>query len=315
MKSLVFLSLASVRAFVVPTPGRRQTTPLHALSFNLPENLKPYKFVNLFVAPPPVLPTSAVEGAECFRTLGIPPSASYEEVQAAVEELKVKYAGEKKLLMKIDVAKDKISELRLKQRVRGQLAQSKESRKFDKMVAKADDVEKKRKSFKRIPVWILRAPAMWIPPWKIKDIKNSAEKTWAQAHVLKARNYYLVFVAACIFFPASYGAIKFLSLFLFYSHMVQRGKAPVVRDGEGMQGAVEQNQDNFRDYLWALFLMLPAYVAGFVLAEAIVPYAPFLRPYQTHFLCETSFYFLADLCFQPMLANPKKNPTMKPIYG
>jgi len=51
--------------------------------------------------------------------LGVPPNAEYDEVQAAVAALKEKYEGDTKKLLKIDVAKDKIAELRLRQRVSG----------------------------------------------------------------------------------------------------------------------------------------------------------------------------------------------------
>ena len=51
------------------------------------------------------------------RLLGVPPNAEYDEVQQAVKALKEKYAGDTKRLLKIDVAKDKIAELRLRQRV------------------------------------------------------------------------------------------------------------------------------------------------------------------------------------------------------
>ena len=62
---------------------------------------------NIFVPPPPPPPVTVVEGAENFRLLGVPPNAEYDEVQQAVKQLKEKYAGDTKRLLKIDVAKDK----------------------------------------------------------------------------------------------------------------------------------------------------------------------------------------------------------------
>jgi len=57
----------------------------------------------------------------CFRMMGLAEDATYDEVEAAYEQLAAKYAGETKRLIKLQVAKDKILEERLRQRMSGSL--------------------------------------------------------------------------------------------------------------------------------------------------------------------------------------------------
>lgn len=56
-----------------------------------------------------------------FRMLGLPEDADYDQVNAAYEALAAKYAGETKRLIKLQVAKDKILDYRLRQRMSGAL--------------------------------------------------------------------------------------------------------------------------------------------------------------------------------------------------
>jgi len=56
-----------------------------------------------------------------FRLLGLSEDADYDEVNAAYDTLATKYAGETKRLIKLQVAKDKILDYRLRQRMSGSL--------------------------------------------------------------------------------------------------------------------------------------------------------------------------------------------------
>lgn len=67
----------------------------------------------------PVAMSEEVQG--CFRMMGLAEDATYDEVEAAYEQLAAKYAGETKRLIKLQVAKDKILEERLRQRMSGSL--------------------------------------------------------------------------------------------------------------------------------------------------------------------------------------------------
>jgi len=64
-------------------------------------------------------PTEEVQGL--YRMMGLAEDATYDEINAAYDALAAKYAGETKRLIKLQVAKDKILEDRLRQRMSGSL--------------------------------------------------------------------------------------------------------------------------------------------------------------------------------------------------
>jgi hypothetical protein len=63
----------------------------------------------------------ASEGPNPYRALGVAENATYDEVEAAVQRLSIKYADDKKKLMMLDVHRDRIFEDRLRQRMSGSL--------------------------------------------------------------------------------------------------------------------------------------------------------------------------------------------------
>ena len=138
---------------------------------------------NIFVPPPPPPPATVVEGAAHFRMLGVPPSAEYDEVQAAVALLKAKYAGDTKKLLKIDVAKDNISELRLRQRVSGSFGVTAEVAARDRELENYDSQALNRAMTKATPKFVKKIPYMYKPFWKIGDLKNSKDRELGMAHV------------------------------------------------------------------------------------------------------------------------------------
>lgn len=56
-----------------------------------------------------------------YRALGVSEDATYEDVEAAVQRLSIKYADDRKKLMMLDVYKDKIVEDKLQRRMAGTL--------------------------------------------------------------------------------------------------------------------------------------------------------------------------------------------------
>jgi len=64
-------------------------------------------------------PSEEVQGL--YRMMGLAEDATYDEINAAYDSLSEKYAGETKRLIKLQVAKDKILEDRLRQRMSGSL--------------------------------------------------------------------------------------------------------------------------------------------------------------------------------------------------
>lgn len=77
-----------------------------------------------------------MEGASLYRTLGVSEDASYEEITSAAHLLEEKYATDIKKKIKITITREKIMELRLKQRVSGNL-------KVDTWARDMDNAEKK----------------------------------------------------------------------------------------------------------------------------------------------------------------------------
>lgn len=86
------------------------------------------------------------EGPNPYRALGVGENATYEEVEAAVASLSVKYADDRKKLMMLDVHKDRIFEDRLQARMSGRLAAKVKESPYDKKIVK-------KKRFV-VPVWL-----------------------------------------------------------------------------------------------------------------------------------------------------------------
>ena len=61
------------------------------------------------------------ETLDKYRMLGLPEDATYDEINTAYDELAAKYEGDTKMTIKLQVAKDKILDDRLRQRMRGSL--------------------------------------------------------------------------------------------------------------------------------------------------------------------------------------------------
>jgi len=61
------------------------------------------------------------DASECYRLLGLAEDAAYDEIEAAYEDLLAKYADDPKRKIKLQVAKDKILDDRLRQRMSGSL--------------------------------------------------------------------------------------------------------------------------------------------------------------------------------------------------
>lgn len=88
-----------------------------------------------------------LEGAKLYRTLGVTEDATYEEITQATDELIIKYASDIKQKTRVQVTKDKIMDLRLRQRVSGNLGVSGEAREMDIMDEKRAEIDKQRKKW------------------------------------------------------------------------------------------------------------------------------------------------------------------------
>ena len=115
-RAAVAALVTTASALVAPRPltARRDGRASATMQMGLKDTIG-----NIFVPPPPPPPVTVVEGAENFRLLGVPPNAEMRRGPGGRQGPQEKYAGDTKRLLKIDVAKDKIAELRLRQRVSG----------------------------------------------------------------------------------------------------------------------------------------------------------------------------------------------------
>jgi len=258
---------------------------------------------NLLMAPPPPPPVTVVEGAALFRTLGVAPNAEYDEVTRAVNELKEKYKDDKKMCMKLEITKDKINELRLKQRTQGSLAVTSAAAKIDRSTALFEKTKFKRQVQKSTPRWVKRLPLMWKPWWKIKDIKNPKDRKLAQTHWDMSKTYFIGFEVVTVLFPIAVGAVKAFSFIFFYFHLATKGKEPVQR----LQGmAVEVKPERLENYVWGFLLILPFFITAFLVSTFTAPFLTFVRPQIWQNMCTVLALFLADNLFQPHLVKPEK---------
>jgi hypothetical protein len=65
--------------------------------------------------------SGAEDGSNPYRALGVSETATFEEIQAAFEKLKIKYADDVKQLTKLEVLRDKIFDDKLRRRLQGKL--------------------------------------------------------------------------------------------------------------------------------------------------------------------------------------------------
>lgn len=103
--------------------------------------------------PKPSARRSRTEGAELYRTLGVTPDADYMEVLAACDRLKIKYAGDRKKIIRADKAKDDIMALRLTQAVAGKIKTSEEAKDMDSYLSAKDEYFKKKNTIFQVPKW------------------------------------------------------------------------------------------------------------------------------------------------------------------
>eukprot|EP00752_Nemacystus_decipiens_P012787 g11324.t1 len=152
----VALSPAASRPSVASTSAvtaRGRSSATGAVSMGLVDAV-PDKLKNVFAAKPkPTSRRGRTEGAEMYRTLGVTPDADYLEVMEACDRLKVKYADDRKQVIRIDKAKDGILSLRLNQAVKGNIKTNEEAQQMDDYLTAKEAYIKKRDSPWRRPVW------------------------------------------------------------------------------------------------------------------------------------------------------------------
>merc|ERR1712176_736475 len=145
-----------------------------------------------------------------------------------------KHGGDTKRLLKIDVAKDKIAELRLRQRVSGTFGVTAEVAARDKTIGDFESQAMNRAIAKNTPKWIRKIPYMYKPFWKIDELySNRKDRELQRAHTKTAGLYWCGFAAAATFFPGALTYIKFGAPLILVSHLARRGGSRPCRKMNG----------------------------------------------------------------------------------
>ena len=93
------------------------------------------------------------EAALLYRELGVAEDATYEEIVAATDAKIAKADGDIKKKVKVEITKDKILQLRLQQRMSGQIGEGSQARMERSIKADADELARKKGGVK-VPKWI-----------------------------------------------------------------------------------------------------------------------------------------------------------------
>ncbi|GMI46983.1 hypothetical protein TrCOL_g11112 [Triparma columacea] len=161
-----------------------------------------------------------LEGAKLYRTLGVTEDASYEEITQATEELVVKYASDIKQKTRVQVTKDKIMDLRLRQRVSGNLSVLGSAREMDLIDVRRAEIDKKSKK--------------WTPPTWTKGVLVLPDKKH-----LKSTSFYLGGTGlGIIMIPNLASSFIMLACMCSLGLLYNRGQPEMPKDEFGQAGEV-----------------------------------------------------------------------------
>jgi len=93
------------------------------------------------------------EGAKLYRELGIAEDCTFEELKETTDKLLLKYDGDIKKKIKVEISKDKILQIRLNQRMGGMVAETNDARANAYLNDEADEF-KGRPERRQLPKWL-----------------------------------------------------------------------------------------------------------------------------------------------------------------
>jgi hypothetical protein len=148
------------------------------------------------------------EGAKLYRELGVAEDATFEEIQEATQNLLMRYEGDLKKKVKVEITKDKIMQLRLNQRLGGLLKETKEAKADSYLKEDADEFKKVKREFK--------------PPAWTRGLIVKPSSQW--------RDNCIIFFGGSavlgIFMPSAAGGLRFISFLLGAGFLAKRGTPP-----------------------------------------------------------------------------------------
>ncbi|GMH51786.1 hypothetical protein TrVE_jg12227 [Triparma verrucosa] len=159
-----------------------------------------------------------IEGAKLYRTLGVSEDATYEEITEAAQGLESKYSTDLKKKIKITVTREKIMELRLRQRVSGNLA-------VDSWARDMDSAEKTLASRKKVQ---FKPPAWTSGVMVMPD----------QVHLKSTSTYLGGTSLGCLLLPNLSTSFIMLASMCSLGLLYNRGAPDVPKDDMGQPGEV-----------------------------------------------------------------------------
>jgi len=197
-----------------PLPHRRATRPAA-------RGAAPQMLFGLFGKKKPAASAGTVggrPGINPYRMLGVGEDATYEEVEAAVARLSIKYGQDQKKLMQLAVSKDKIFEERLAQRMSGSF----------KGKVKVSPYERP----------VVKKPLFTIPEWARNSVALPTKKYLKRTSILMG-----VFVGLGFLTPTLASSCMAMAFISAAGFLFNRGLPEVVRDDFGNAGEVRPVQN------------------------------------------------------------------------
>lgn len=218
------------------------------------------------------------EAALLYRELGIADDASYEEIVAATDVLIAKADGDIKKKVKVEITKDKILQLRLQQRVAGQMAEVSQARVERSIISEANEGKKvKTKSGK--------------PKW-FEDVYKPSENEQEQTNNLILYGLTLLFV---MLNPALANGFKFVSTILTCGRLLRRGMPKYSRNNPPPKGATSHYMKGLA-FCVSYFLILNniSRVLFGSFLDASEPAKAALLEQLQHFIIQPAFWWAAN---------------------
>lgn len=186
-------------------------------------------------------------GPNPYRALGVGEDATYDEVEAAVKSLSIKYADDRKKLMMLDVYKDQIFEDKLQQRMAGTLIPKIKESPYDRKIE-----PKKR---------------FVVPEWAQGIFKLPTMKYFKRTGIIMGIFFALGFVT-----PTLAGSCMAMSFIAAAGFLYNRGLPEPVRDDYGAYGEVRPVKH--RVVLKTVLINLGVAAVFFGLAQLYMLYLP-----------------------------------------
>jgi len=193
------------------------------------------------------VPLAQIDDDEAaFRELGIGPDASYDEIMDSFEELSERYGGDPARIAALEGAKEKVLDLRLRQRMAGAKAQ------YSGQLSVED----------------VKAPPK-TPPWVIaNDFRKKVIEMPTPRYALKVVGLMGGLALATWVAPSTSGTILLVNVVGGMGFTYNRGEPDVPRDDFGQIGEIRPMKP--RPFILTSAIALLCWIGGYVKAKQVV---------------------------------------------